>query len=90
MVPGRMANEKHDGDAAKNQKESSFSTHHFLGWNVDTANGLHSIHGIIQLISLFTVDRLLFKETYAILKRVASIVEMVVPVVFEYFEVEKT
>ena len=85
-----MANEKHDGDAAKNQKKSSFSTHHFLGWNVDTAYGLHSIHGIIQLISLLIVDRLLFKETYAILKRVASIVEMVVPVVFEYFEVEKT
>ena len=86
-IPGRMANEKHDGDAAKNQKKSSFSTHHFLGWNVDTVFGLHSIHGIIQLISLSIVDRLLFKETYAIF---ASIVEMVIPVVFEYFEVEKT
>ena len=85
-----MANEKHDGDAAKNQKKSPFSTHHFMSWYVDTACGLSPIHGIIQLISLSIVDRLLFKETYAILKRVASIVEMVVPVVFEYFEVEKT
>ena len=51
---------------------------------------LYMVHGIIQLISLSIGDRLLFKETYAIFMRVASIVEMVVPVVFEYFEVEKT